>query len=83
MGAHFIKEAKLVVEFRIYVGIGFIPTRGDVKIMESDLLVQSRAFAQHDRNMPAVDFTAKVLHVDSLERHAREYGELRDNLSVR
>ena len=59
MGAHFIKEAKLVVEFRIDVGIGFVAAGGDVKIMQSDLIVQSGAFAQHDRDMPAVDLPQK------------------------
>ena len=75
MRAHFIEEAELVLEFRIDLGIGLVAARRDIEIVESDFVFQTGAFSQHHRDVPAIDLAAEVLHVDPLERNARDHGD--------
>ena len=43
--------------------------------MQGDLVFQTGAFSQHHRDVPAVDLAAEILHVDALERNARDDGD--------
>src|SRR5215470_10139653 len=75
MRAHLIKEAELVLEFRIDLGISLVAAGRDIEIVHGDLVFQTGAFAQHHGDVPAIDLAAEILHVDPLERNARDYGD--------
>jgi len=50
--------------------IGLIAASRNVKVVQSDRVVQLRALAQNHRYMPAVGPPAETLHVDLLKRNA-------------
>ena len=75
MLAHFIEKGEFVPEFRIDLRIRFVAAGGDIEVMQDDLILQFCAFAQHNRDMPAIGLAAKALDIDMFERHAREHGD--------
>src|SRR5262245_65630986 len=75
MRAHLIEETELVLEFRIDLGISLVAAGRDIEIVHGDLVFQTGAFSEHHGDVPAIDLAAEILHVDPLERNARDYGD--------
>ena len=75
MRAHLVQKRKLMLEFRIDLGIRLVAARRHVEIMQRDWIAQRCALAQRHRDMAAVGLAAEALHVNALERQAREHGD--------
>ena len=75
MRAHLVEEVKLVLEFRIDLGIGLVAAGRHIEIMQRHGLVEAGALAQHHRDMAAIGLAAEVLQIDAVERPAREHGD--------